>query len=135
MAQDTQYCNLRYILGTAYSGKTEASEISPRYCRDPINAALLVQSYSLSRIINMECDLRIAALSTMFLIVNLFIALSLGVHLEQFEHRMGLTCPRPFLLRPLMTWCQLTIFWGTAIILRRSLLDHLSGFYLMRNWL
>lgn len=30
MAQDTQYCSLRYILGTAYSGKTEASEISPR---------------------------------------------------------------------------------------------------------
>jgi len=30
MAQDTQYCSLRYILGTAYSGKTEASEISPK---------------------------------------------------------------------------------------------------------
>lgn len=38
----------------------------------------------------------------MFLIVNLFIALSLGVHLEQLEHRMGLTCPLPFLLRPLV---------------------------------
>lgn len=37
----------------------------------------------------------------MFRIVNLLMALSLGVHLEQFEQRIGLTCPRPFLLRPL----------------------------------
>lgn len=29
MAQETQYCNLRYILGTVYSGNTDASEISP----------------------------------------------------------------------------------------------------------
>ncbi|KAB8293227.1 hypothetical protein EYC80_007564 [Monilinia laxa] len=29
MAQETQYCNLRYILGTVYSEKTDASEISP----------------------------------------------------------------------------------------------------------
>ena len=29
MAQETQYCSLRYILGTVYSEKTEASEISP----------------------------------------------------------------------------------------------------------
>lgn len=29
MAQETQYCSLRYILGTVYSWKTEASEISP----------------------------------------------------------------------------------------------------------
>ena len=34
---------------------------------------------------------RIAALSTMLRMVNLFIALSFGVHLEQLEHRMGLT--------------------------------------------
>ena len=44
---------------------------------------------------------RIAADSTMLRIVNLLIALSFGVHLEQFEQRIGLTCPRPFLLRPL----------------------------------
>ena len=44
---------------------------------------------------------RIAADSTMFLIVNLLIALSLGVHLEQLEQRMGLTWPLPFLFRPL----------------------------------
>lgn len=37
----------------------------------------------------------------MFLIVNLLIALSLGVHREQLEHRIGLTWPLPFLLRPL----------------------------------
>ena len=57
-----------------------------------------------------KCNPRIAALSTMFLMVNVFIALSLGVHLEQFEQRMGLTCPRPFLLRPLSIQCQLIIF-------------------------
>ena len=42
-----------------------------------------------------------AADSTMLRIVNLLIALSLGVHREQLEHRIGLTWPRPFLLRPL----------------------------------
>ena len=31
---------------------------------------------------------RMAALSTMLRMVNLFIALSLGVHREQFEHRI-----------------------------------------------
>jgi hypothetical protein len=45
-----------------------------------------------------------AADSTMLRMVNLFIALSLGVHREQLEQRMGLTWPRPFLLRPL-SWC------------------------------
>ena len=42
-----------------------------------------------------------AADSTIFRMVNRLMALSLGVHREQFEHRIGLTCPRPFLLRPL----------------------------------
>ena len=42
-----------------------------------------------------------AADSTMFLMVNLLIALSFGVHREQLEQRMGLTWPRPFLFRPL----------------------------------
>jgi len=46
-------------------------------------------------------NVRMAADSTMFLMVNLFIALSLGVHREQLEQRIGLTWPRPFLLRPL----------------------------------
>ena len=31
MAQETQYWSFRYILGTLYSGKTEASEISPAF--------------------------------------------------------------------------------------------------------
>jgi hypothetical protein len=44
-----------------------------------------------------------AADSTMLRMVNLLIALSLGVHREQLEQRIGLTWPRPFLLRPL--WC------------------------------
>ena len=46
-------------------------------------------------------NVRIAADSTMLRIVNRLIALSFGVHLEQLEHLMGLTWPRPFLLRPL----------------------------------
>jgi hypothetical protein len=46
-------------------------------------------------------NVRIAADSTMLRMVNLLIALSLGVHREQLEQRMGLTWPRPFLLRPL----------------------------------
>jgi hypothetical protein len=46
-------------------------------------------------------DIRIAALSTMFRIVNLLIALSLGVQREQLLHLIGFTCPRPDLLRPL----------------------------------
>ena len=37
----------------------------------------------------------------MLRMVNLLIALSLGVHREQLLQRMGLTWPRPFLLRPL----------------------------------
>jgi hypothetical protein len=49
-------------------------------------------------------DVRMAADSTMLRMVNLLIALSLGVHREQLEQRMGLTWPRPFLLRPLW-WC------------------------------
>ena len=46
-------------------------------------------------------NVRIAADSTMLRMVNLLIALSLGVHREQLEHLTGLTWPRPFLLRPL----------------------------------
>lgn len=53
-----------------------------------------------------EWDIRIAADSTMFLMVNLLIALSLGVHREQLEHLIGLTWPRPFLLRPLLVGSQ-----------------------------
>jgi hypothetical protein len=52
-----------------------------------------------------ENYLRMAADSTMFRIVKRLIALSLGVHREQLEQRIGLTWPRPFLLRPLST-CQ-----------------------------
>ena len=37
----------------------------------------------------------------MLRIVNRLIALSFGVQREQLEHRIGLTWPRPFLLRPL----------------------------------
>lgn len=95
-------------MGTEYSGKTEASEISPKkFLLDRASFDFLsFLSYfprrhqGVGRIQRFE-NVRIAADSTMFLIVNLFIALSFGVHLEQLEHRMGLTCPLPFLLRPL----------------------------------
>ena len=53
---------------------------------------------------NNGANVRIAADSTMLRMVNLFIALSFGVHLEQFEHLIGLTCPRPFLFRPLQVY-------------------------------
>jgi len=34
MAQETQYCSFRYIFGTVYSEKTEASEISLDHVAD-----------------------------------------------------------------------------------------------------
>jgi hypothetical protein len=40
MAQETQYCNLRYILGTVYSGNTDASEISPKRRQYDISSIL-----------------------------------------------------------------------------------------------
>jgi hypothetical protein len=51
--------------------------------------------------VGVRASVRMAADSTMLRIVNLLMALSLGVHREQLEHRIGLTWPRPFLLRPL----------------------------------
>ena len=42
----------------------------------------------------------------MLRMVNLLIALSLGVHREQLLQRMGLVWPRPFLLRPLFFLCS-----------------------------
>ena len=102
MAQETQYWSFRYILGTVYSGKTEASEISPGFCQFAFSSrrGLPVARAGAWRRPDRE-NIRMAADSTMFLMVNLLIALSLGVHREQLEQRMGLTWPRPFLLRPL----------------------------------
>ena len=66
--------------------------------------------------------------------VNLFIALSLGVHREQLEHLIGLTWPRPFLLRPL--WLKYQYFPPSLaahrrgkVVLGRALLDHDCWFY------
>lgn len=63
---------------------------------------------------------RIAADSTMLRMVNLLMALSLGVHREQLLQRMGLTWPRPFLLRPLFFLCtresgQHLMPWGQDV--------------------
>lgn len=82
-------------------------------------------------------DIRIAADSTMFRIVNLLIALSLGVHREQLEHLMGLTWPRPFLLRPLRRRTSVSNPYSytpvyicvsrkrsVGVVLVRALLDH-----------
>lgn len=51
---------------------------------------------------NMEASemSRTAALSTMFLTVNLLMALSLGTHRAQLLQRSGFTWPRFFLFRP-----------------------------------
>ena len=46
-------------------------------------------------------DVRMAADSTMLRMVKRLMALSLGVHREQLEQRIGLVWPRPFLFRPL----------------------------------
>lgn len=70
-----------------------------------ITCTALHQYASLS--CSLGVDVRIAADSTMLRIVNLLIALSFGVQREQLEHRIGFTCPRPFLFRPLRG-CQYT---------------------------
>lgn len=51
-----------------------------------------------------------AADSTMLRMVKRLIALSLGVHREQLLQRMGLTWPRPFLLRPLQEKESVNVF-------------------------
>jgi hypothetical protein len=99
MAHETQYWSFRYILGTVYSGKTEASEISPARVSPKFLYSAGARCAPAVRVV--MGDVRMAADSTMLRMVNLFIALSLGVHREQLEQRMGLTWPRPFLLRPL----------------------------------
>jgi hypothetical protein len=75
----------------------------------------------------------------MLRMVNLLIALSFGVHLEQLEQRIGFTCPRPFLLRPLYVpslvlflsslFNALLVVAGRGNILGRALLDHFCGFW------
>jgi hypothetical protein len=100
MAHETQYWSFKYILGTVYSGKTEASEISP--VQDVSSQSPRYPDAALALVVRMASEnVRIAADSTKLRMVNLLIALSLGVHREQLEQRMGLTWPRPFLLRPL----------------------------------
>lgn len=87
-------------------------------------------SSSFGRCLGCGRDARIAALSTIFLMVNLLIALSLGVQREQLEQRMGFTWPRPFLLRPLFSSLaphRLPGLGGDFGVLGRSLLDHICG--------
>ncbi len=77
--------------------KTEASEISPVHHGKnggSFNFGFLRHSGFGGD--NLGLNVRIAADSTMFLIVNLFMALSLGVQREQLEHRLGLTWPRAY---------------------------------------
>lgn len=50
-----------------------------------------------------------AAASTMFLMTNFLMALSLGTQRAQLVQRMGWTWPRPFLARPLFL---LFFVWG-----------------------
>lgn len=112
IAQETQYWSLRYILGTEYSAKTEASEMSPVCISCQSTKSIFPLSFhshpppsllSWRKILGWDSrvDVRMAADSTMLRMVNLLMALSLGVHREQLEQRTGLTWPLPFLLRPL----------------------------------
>jgi len=71
-----------------------------------------------------------AADSTILRMVNLLIALSLGVHREQFEQRIGLTCPRPFLLRPLF---ENTISISLNLILSYWPPAHMAPFQIART--
>ena len=67
--------------------------------------------------------------------VNLLIALSLGVQREQLEHRMGLTWPRPFLLRPLfqeLVPMRYICFFGISI-LGRAFLHHFGDCQICRS--
>jgi hypothetical protein len=57
----------------------------------PADPAVLANKKPSSASNIVEGDIRIAADSTMLRMVNLFIALSLGVHREQLEHLIGLT--------------------------------------------
>lgn len=50
MAQDTQYWSFRYILGTVYSGKTEASEISPAHHVSLLSLVVTFNSVSKERV-------------------------------------------------------------------------------------
>ncbi len=57
----------------------------------------------------------------MLRMVNLLIALSFGVQREQLEQRIGFTCPRPFLLRPLDARF-LTILADSEVVVRNLIL-------------
>lgn len=77
--------------------------------------------------------IRMAADSTILRMVNRLMALSLGVHREQFEHRMGLTWPRPARSSSqhnskmrMRCWRWAHTLLVAAVIL--SLLDHFVGF-------
>ena len=59
-----------------------------------------VQVYLQSNTLASEIS-RTAAASTMFLMTNFLMALSFGTHRAQLVQRIGCTCPRPFLARPL----------------------------------
>jgi len=88
------------------------------------------RSFLQFRDIHSRFDVRMAADSTMLRMVNLLMALSFGVHREQLEHLTGLTWPRPFLLRPLLTYVSA---WSYGVdfrnvVLGSSLLDHVGRF-------
>lgn len=69
---------------------TQVSLIHDRKPQDVEVKRFAAASPALTRIY-----VRMAADSTMLRMVNRLMALSLGVHREQLEHRMGLTWPRP----------------------------------------
>lgn len=68
-----------------------------------------------------------AAASTIFLMTNFLIALSLGTQRAQFVQRMYFTWPRPFLLRPL--FLLLEVWKEKGFIIINQILKYSSKSY------
>lgn len=101
MAQLTQQCSFTYSLGKTYAVEGQRNKLDKCFNK-PVGSPSQRSpvSYSQSNTLASEMSLTAAA-STIFLMTNFLMALSLGTHRAQFVQRMGWTCPRPFLARPL----------------------------------
>lgn len=96
---------LQVHLGNGVLGEDRGiGDITCPTCQSSLSIAPVASVADVVRSGHRVRDVRMAADSTMLRMVNLLIALSLGVHREQLLQRMGLTWPRPFLFRPL-SWC------------------------------
>lgn len=73
---------------------------------------------------------RTAAASTIFLMTNFLIALSLGTHLAQLVQRTGLTCPRLCLQRPPL---RLFLVWNFNCSAIRITIQLHVAYYSLNN--